>query len=364
MNARNIALAVLFVLGLALTIWAHRALGAASKPVPVPKDPHRVVTLAPSVTETVFAVGLGPSVVGVTRFCHYPPQVEELPKIGGFSDINVEAIVRLRPDLAIMPVDKVESQRELTRLAIPVMTMDTRTLGGLLDALKELGAATGHRADADQVIARLGFAMGVAERRAAGKPKPKVMFSVMHSYSGPGEISELTIAGKDGFFDHLIDICGGVNAYQGRIAFPTVSREAISLMDPDVIIDLMRSYDDGADSLPGWMKLTSVSAVRENRVYMFTVEADTVPGPRAWKTILKVSMVLHPEPGYPPPNILGDLDMADDGPLPPGLGGPGMGSVPGPDAKPAAGPAAGPAASGTPGGQRPAGALAELGGGR
>jgi iron complex transport system substrate-binding protein len=134
------------------------------------------------------------------------------------------------------------------------------------------------------------------------------MFSVMHSYAGLGYISELTIAGRDGFFDHLIDICGGVNAYEGRLSFPTVSREAIFRMKPDVIIDLMRSYSEAQDSMDSWMQLKSVPAVDNNRVYMFTEESDTVPGPRAWKTIDKVSMVVHPDPNNKPPNILGDVE--------------------------------------------------------
>jgi iron complex transport system substrate-binding protein len=299
-------LGALFVAGLALAVWAHVALASAYKPRPVPVNPQRIVTLAPSITETVFAVGLGPEVVGVTRFCHYPPEVLEIQKVGGFSDVNVEAVLKLRSDLAVLPVDKVENQRELMRLGITVMTMDTRTLGGLMDSVAELGKSTGHTAQADGVLGRLEGAIAYAARRAAGKEKPKVMFSVMHSYAGLGYITELTIAGRDGFFDHLIGICGGVNAYQGRLSFPTVSREAIFRMNPDVIIDLMRSYSEAEDSIEGWLTMKSVSAVASNRVYMFTQEADTVPGPRAWKTIRKVSNVIHPDPLSPPPNILAD----------------------------------------------------------
>jgi iron complex transport system substrate-binding protein len=305
---KNIILAIIFLVGLALTIYGHIALSASTKPKPIPLHPQRIVTLAPSVTETVFAVGLGPEVVGVTKFCHYPPEVNALPKVGGFSDINVEAILKLRPDLAILPVDKVENQNELKRLGISVMAMDTRTISGLMDALTDLGKSTDHVKEAQEVKDRISLAIARAAERAKGKPKPKVMFSVMHSYAGLGYISELTIAGRDGFFDHLIEICGGVNAYEGRLSFPTVSREAIFRMNPDVIIDLMRSYSEAEDSIGGWMQLKSVSAVDHNRVYMFTKESDTVPGPRAWQTIDKVSMVIQPDTSNMPPNILGDVE--------------------------------------------------------
>jgi iron complex transport system substrate-binding protein len=266
-----------------------------------------VITLAPSVTEIAFAVGLGPKVVGVTKFCRYPPEVEKLPRVAGFSDMNIEAIVRLRPDLVILPADKAENRRELTRLGLSVLSVDTRTLEGLIKALEDLGKATGRESEAQKVVDAINEAVSEAGRRAEGKPKPKVMFSVMHSYAGLGYISELTIAGRDGFFDHLIEICGGENAYPGKLPFPSVSREAVFRMNPDVIIDLMRSYSEAEDSMESWNTMTSVSAVQKGRVYMFTEESDTVPGPRAWKTIKKVSMVLHPDPENPPPQILGDV---------------------------------------------------------
>ncbi|MDR2461348.1 MAG: helical backbone metal receptor [Deltaproteobacteria bacterium] len=293
--AKNIILGVLFLVGLSLTIWAHRALSASAVPNPIPLHPQRIITLAPSVTETVFAVGLGPEVRGVTTFCHYPPEVENLPRVAGFSDVNIEAILRLRPDLVILPVDKVETQVELTRLGITVMPMDTRTLAGLMEAIRTLGTATGHKVQAMEVLGRLQQAIDFARKNAQGKDRPKVLFSVMHSYAGFGHISELTIAGKDGFFDHLIDICGGVNAYQGSLPFPTLSREAIININPDVIIDLLRSSEEVPDALASWKSLTNVSAIKNKRLYLFTQEADTVPGPRAYRTIRKVALAIHPD---------------------------------------------------------------------
>jgi hypothetical protein len=141
--------------------------------------------------------------------------------------------------------------------------------------------------------------MAYAREKARGKPKPKVLFSVMHSYAGLGYISEITAAGNDGFFSNLIEICGGVNAYEGRLPFPSLSREAIFQLNPDVIIDLMRSEEEAPDAMKGWRELGNVSAVRSGRVYIFTEESDTVPGPRAWKTIRKVADAIQPEPPLP-----------------------------------------------------------------
>jgi iron complex transport system substrate-binding protein len=251
------------------------------------------------VTETVFAVGLGPSVTGVTSYCRYPPEVESLPKVAGFSDVNVEAILRLRPDLVILPVDKTATEAELTRLGLTVMPLDTRNLDGLMEAMAELGEATGKTEEAARALERIREAIAYAREKARGKPAPKVLFSVMHSYAGLGYISEITAAGDDGFFSNLIEMCGGVNAYEGRLPFPSLSREAIFKINPDVIIDLMRSEAEAPDAMKGWQELANVSAVRNGRVYIFTEESDTVPGPRAWKTIRKVADAIQPDPPLP-----------------------------------------------------------------
>jgi iron complex transport system substrate-binding protein len=292
-------LAAAFLAGLGLAAWGHVALGNAVAPRPIPAHPQRIVTLAPSVTETVFAVGLGPEVKGVTTYCRYPPEVESLPKVAGFSDVNVEAILRLRPDLVVLPVDKTATAAELARLGLTVMPLDTRNLNGLMEAIARLGAATGKTEEAEVALARIRSAVAYATEKARGKPRPKVLFSVMHSYAGLGYISEITAAGDDGFFSHLIEMCGGVNAYQGKLPFPSLSREALFKLNPDVIIDLMRNEEEAADAMRGWQELSNVSAVRGRRVYIFTEESDTVPGPRAWKTIRKVADAIQPDPPLP-----------------------------------------------------------------
>jgi iron complex transport system substrate-binding protein len=265
------------------------------------------------VTETAFAVGLGPAVKGVTKFCRYPPEVESIPKVAGFSDVNVEAILRLRPDLVILPVDKTATAAELSMLGLTVMPLDTRNLEGLMEAMVELGAATGRAREAGEAVSRIREAAGYAQAKARGKPRPRVLFSVMHSYAGLGYISEITAAGQDGFFSNLIEMCGGVNAYQGSLPFPSLSREAIFKINPEVIIDLLRGEEEAAEAMRGWRELANVSAVRNGRVYLFTDDSDTVPGPRAWKTIRKVADAIQPGPPLSGP-ALAAAEAAPAGP--------------------------------------------------
>jgi iron complex transport system substrate-binding protein len=292
--ALNAALTILLVLGLAATVRIHQALATLTAPPPVPADPQRIVSLAPSVTETLFALGQGPLVVAVTRFCHYPPEVLALPKVAGFTEVNFEAVLRQKPDLVILPIDKAGNLEELRRLGLSVMGLDTRNLGGYLETVLELGRATGKTERAEAIVSELTGAMDRAKKRAEGKKRPRVLFSVMRSYEGTGRITEITAIGHDGFFSQMLETAGGENVYQGALAFPTLTREAILTLDPEIIVDLVRE-GGGEAALADWLSLgPSVTAVRDGRVVVFTEESDNVPGPRIHLTITRLSEALFP----------------------------------------------------------------------
>lgn len=278
-----------------VTVWAHFALGRLTGPQPVSAIPERIVSLAPSVTETLYAVGLGSKVVGVTDFCAYPPDVLTKPRVAGFSSVNYEAVLRARPDLVALPVDKTGSKLRLERLGLPVLTLDTRTLSGLMETIASLGNATGHAREADALLAALRDGIAKARRRAYGKTRPKVLFSVMHSYEGSGYISEINVIGKDGFYSELIETAGGVNAYQGSLPFPLLSREAIIFLNPDVIIDVIPAVEDVEAVRRDWQSLGSVNAIKNKRLHLFTDRADTVPGPRFYQTLARLSQAFHPD---------------------------------------------------------------------
>ena len=291
---RSTFYAGLFAL-LLLTVPAHMALDRLSGPTPVSDAPKRIVSLAPGVTETLFALGLGPNVVGVTQFCEYPPEVMSKARVAGFGNVNFEAVVRAMPDLVALPVDKVADKKYIEQLGIPVITLDTRSLDGLMDAIGSLGRAIGHQAQAEAVTARLQSALVAARARATGKARPRVLFSVMHSYQGLGYITEIHAIGRDGFFNQLIEAAGGENAYQGDLAFPQLSRESILFLNPDVIIDVIPSVKDVDAARRDWESLKSVKAIRDNRLHLFTDSADTVPGPRSAQTLARLSLAFHPE---------------------------------------------------------------------
>ena len=281
---------------LIVAIWAHHALDDAFRaPAPSP-HPARIVSLAPSVTETLYALGMGEQVVGVTQFCAYPPDVRNKPKVAGFADVNYEAVLRLRPDLVILPRDKERHKKDLAQLGLPVLSLDTRSLSGLMDAISQIGAATGHEQEARAVRAALADSLAAAQARAAGRPRPGVLFSVMHSYQGLGYITEIYAIGKDGFYNELIEAAGGRNIYEGNLAFPRLSREAVMFLKPEVIIDVIPTSENLEAIRRDWQSLSSVPAIQNNRLYLLTDEADTVPGPRSFQTLSRLSRALHPQP--------------------------------------------------------------------
>ncbi|MDR1043883.1 MAG: helical backbone metal receptor [Candidatus Adiutrix sp.] len=286
---------LLFLLGLFGAVQLHRALAAATAPPPLPADPRRIVSLAPSVTETLYALGLGDRVAGVTQFCHYPPEVLEKPVVAGFSEVNFEAVLRQRPDLVALPVDKIRNKSQLEHLGLTVLPLNTRSLSGLLETVRSLGRSTGREARAELICDRLDGSVAQARARAAGRPRPRVLFSVMHSYEGLGYITEINAVGQDGFFSELIDIAGGRNVYQGSLAFPRLSREAIIYLNPDLIVDIIPFTENLEGVKEDWLSLTSVEAIKNGRLFFLTDEADTVPGPRIHQTLGKLSRAFHPD---------------------------------------------------------------------
>jgi iron complex transport system substrate-binding protein len=286
---------LLIVLGLALTIRLRGALTIQSAPPPWPTDPQRIVSLAPSVTETLYALDLGDRLVGRTRYCQYPPEVLEKPSVASFSSLNYEAIIKLKPDLVVLPTDRALDQASLTRLGLSVLPLDTRSLTGFRRGVGEMGQKLNRPQNAQMILARIDHSSQQAQLRSVGHSRPRVLFSVMRDYEGLGYITEINAVGRDGFYDQILAITGAENAYTGSLAFPRLSREAIIFLNPDVIVDIILNIEDINLVRKDWLDLGSVKAIQNNRVHFLTDPSDTVPGPRIYLTIDRLSNFFHPE---------------------------------------------------------------------
>jgi iron complex transport system substrate-binding protein len=262
-------------------------------------DPERIVSTSPSITEALFALGLGPHVVGVSNYCEYPPQVKELPKVGTFLKPDPELIARLKPDLVILHKLPNDVADRLDALHIKYAVVDR---GGLTDAfteIQQIGTAAGVTTQAAALVAKIHGRLEQIRFQASKVNKPTVVFVIGRE---PGTLSGLILVGHDLFLNDLIEVAGGRNliAEDSSQPYPHVSLETILRMNPDVLIDM---GDMGAtaqererkvpENLSLWRHVSDLSAVKNNHIYSPTSTAFVVPGPRVIEAAEILFTLLH-----------------------------------------------------------------------
>ena len=234
----------------------------------------RIVSLAPHLTELLFAAGAGERVVGVAAYSDYPAAARALPRIGDSAQLDLERIVALRPDLIVVWRDG-NSAQQLDRLAtlkLPIYASEIHRMADIESTLRRLGALTG-TADAADRAART-FADTVSQLRAryAAQPPLRVFYQVWHR-------PLLTINGQH-LISEALALCGASNVFSALpLLTPTISEEAVLQADPDAIVT--GSVDpQGPDNLDGWRRLRALRAARED--HLIVVNPDTLhrPSPR------------------------------------------------------------------------------------
>lgn len=250
---------------------AAAALLSASAPVawlgPKPPAPAtRVVTLAPSLTETVLALDAGVALVGVSRFDEHPA-VQGLPRVGGFNDVAVEAVVALEPQLVVAqkaPANQ-KAVETLARLGIPVLAVPLTTIDDVAQAMTALGTALGREAEA----LALRDELSAARQRARAAQRPKKPRRVLFVYG----YEPLVVAGPGSFAHELLEDCGVANAAQrAPTAYPTYSAERAVALAPDVVVD-------AADLHEGRAALEALAPLAKARWVTLPDKALLQPGP-------------------------------------------------------------------------------------
>ena len=289
MNQSELRVAVGLLLCLLLGSWCaarsdERPLASARTAIP-----KRVVSLAPSVTETIFALGLGDRLVGVTTYCDYPAAAKRLPKIGGFMNPSLEAIVAKRPDLVIGVSSATDpaKAREMAGLGLSVNLISLSTLRDILDSMKTiarlLGAPEAGETLAGQIVTQI------------EDVKKHIQHVTRRSTLLVVGIRPLIAVGRKNFIDELITLAGGENIV-GSASQPwlNVPEELVVAKAPQVIIEAgMGSERD--DSNKRWRDLTSVPAVKEGRVYSYPSDKILRPGPRVGEALAEIARLIHPE---------------------------------------------------------------------
>lgn len=271
----------------------------AVKQATVQTNCQRIVSLSPGVTEVLYNLELGERVVGVTRFCTYPAEAKKKPKVGGYLDPDMEAVLRLRPDLVVMRKEQADIAANILKLGIPVLQVEHRTVPGILNSFRQIGQTCHREQAAERQLAMLDDKIRKIRRDIqAGGPKPKVLITVDRDTRNNG-IRDVYIAGHEGFYDWIIEQAGGANAWtKDAPAFPQVSVEGILRMNPDVIVELMPTARNGYETETfirlQWANYPRIQAVKNGRVHLFNQDYMVIPGPRFYRILEEMVRVMHP----------------------------------------------------------------------
>ena len=253
------------------------------------KPARRVVSLAPSATEILFAVGLDAEVVGVTTFCDYPAQAKSKPKIGS-SIPNLEAILGLKPDLIVGNKDFVRPDvlAKLEQLKIPVFILSPKTVEDILVHISTVGRLVGHDREARAVVQGLRDRLSEIRSRMASA-KPIRVFYVVNT-------DPLISVGAGSFIHQMLELAGGENIVgQTAVSYPKVSLEEVLRRDPEVLLFPVGTSEGIPETeQQRWRKWTSLAAVAHNRLHQVRAELVNRPGPRVIDGIEALAKALHP----------------------------------------------------------------------
>jgi iron complex transport system substrate-binding protein len=286
------------LLALAVAAGWGCAPGVPEGPEPA-AAPQRIVSLAPSLTETLFALGVGDRVVGVTRYCAHPPAVRGLPRVGGHLDPSYEAIVALEPDLVVVIPSSEAIERRLRSLGVPVLRVDQHDVDSVLHSISVLAEACGVEERGAALRLEIERRLEAVARAAAGRERPRTVVVVGHEI-GAGAVRSVWAAGPETFYDGVLELAGGVNAVSsGVVRYPELSREGLAALDPDVVIDVVAGVEERGMDVEriraGWRSLTELRAVREGRVRVLEGDVMVVPGPRLPEMVAAVAAALAAE---------------------------------------------------------------------
>lgn len=251
-------------------------------------QPERIISLGPALTESLFLLGMGDRIVGVTVYCTRPPEARSKEKVGTVVDVNVEKILSLKPDMVLATsLTNIRDVKELKKLGINVVTFpNPRDFFQLCQQFVRLGMLVGREEEAQEIVERVRAGVDSVVEALKGLPKPKVFVQV-----GAKPLFTIT---RDSFINDLIEFAGGVNIAQDAET-GLYSREKVLEADPDVIIIATMGIV-GEDERRTWHKYRPLKAVKYGRIYVMDSYDLCSPTPITFlETLRKLAKLLHPE---------------------------------------------------------------------
>lgn len=286
----SLVLWILVAFGLILGVPAGSP-GGVEPPVPASSPPRRLVSLAPSLTEMVFALGAGDRLVGADRHSDYPPEAQRLPRVGSYIHPDVERIAALRPDLVLAVRDGTPPHipDRLRSLGIPVFLADPRTLEGVIHTIEELGGQLGVADRAAELARDLTRRLGrIREMGTRVARRPRVFFQI--------GVAPIVSVGHLSLIHELIHTAGGHNVAAGTTGYPRFSREQVLALQPEVIIITTMERQGGWEDVKAeWERWPELPAARNGRIHLINSDVVDRPGPRLLDGLELLFRLLHPE---------------------------------------------------------------------
>jgi len=267
--------------------------------------PRRIVSLVPSLTETLFVLGLGDRLVGITDFCEHLPAARTIPSIGTCLEPSVEAIAAKHPDLVLCGPDQQSLARRLAGLGIETVSIRQIALDDIPKAVRRIGDICGVRDAAASAAARFQSRLDAVAEAVRSRPRPRVLLAVGRDVSG-GRIEQAYVAAPGAYHDELLRLAGAENAWRGKAltAYPVVTQEGLMSLNPDVVVDLVPDPDrqpGGIDGLKAaWAAVPGMTAVASGQVALLTEPHLSILGPdSAAEAAERLARLIHPEASWP-----------------------------------------------------------------
>ena len=254
------------------------------------KPPTRIVSLAPSITEMLFAIGLDEEIVGVTDFCNYPAVALTKPRVA-YSQPNLEALVALQPQLVLAPQSflRADLLSKLDQLKIPTFIMESHTVEGIFSHIQVLGRMLGRSPHANDLAAKLRRQVAQLTRQIEGLSKPTVLY-VLNS-------QPLMTVGPGSYIQHLFELAGARNAAErADVPYPRLTMEEVLTKNPEILLFPVGEHEGIAQAdQDAWKRWDVLRAVQQGRLVQIHSDLLNRPGPRVVEALEVLVQLFHPE---------------------------------------------------------------------
>jgi iron complex transport system substrate-binding protein len=255
--------------------------------IEIEKPAEKIISLAPSMTETIFALGAGDRLVGVTTYCNYPEEAKEIDQVGDFEGPNLESVIEKNPDVVVALAMGDDEKSKLEDAGITVFLQDPQNLDEVFDNIKKIGTILGLQEEAESLTSNMNAKKDSIVETVSNYDSKKVFYEV---WSEP-----LMTAGPGSILDEMINLSNGENiAYDAESLYPEYSLELLIERNPEVYL----TADDGfktVEDIKNREGYENITAIKENNIYMLHPDIVSRTGPRIIEGLEMIAQAIHPE---------------------------------------------------------------------